>query len=201
MTPPIKTRCAAAALFPYRARPVLTYPPRSLLAFPERSGDWPAEYPAVIHPWIGGLRAYWVHELQAFQLESGRVVRVDGIEPYVPDNVLGHGPTNLLGEFWEKGATYEETLANVLQNEPPDGLDFYIFDAEMPHPAVDRALYCLNLPRQYERHTRIAEVCQVNTPGGFRDYLERWRKSFNGGLAVGYQDPWLATEYEVKTLL
>jgi hypothetical protein len=170
-------------------------------AFPERSDDWPKTYPALIKPWIGGVRAYWLEELQAFQLEGGRVVRVDGIEPYIPPVVLGHPPTNLLGEFWEKGISYDETLENILNNEPTENLDFYVFDAEFDMPAKDRSLYCWNLPRQYERHTRIAEVYEVHTPGGFRTYLEGWRKAFQGGLTVGYQDPWLATEYEVKTLI
>ena len=198
----VKFRCAAAAaLLPSRPRPILRIPAREVKTFPERKPDWPGNYPALIKPWIGGVRAYWIYELQAFQLQDGRLIRVEGIEPYVPENLLGHPATNLLGEFWEKDVSYEAILEHVLNNEPTPALDFFVFDAEMDLPAVDRALYYFNLPRQYERHTRIAEVYEVHTPGGFRTYLDGWRRSYLGGLAVTTTDPFLATEFEVKTLL
>jgi hypothetical protein len=184
-----------------KIRPVLRFPPPSIKTFPERSDAWADAYPALIKPWIGGVRAFWLVDQQAFQLQDGRVIRVDGIEPEVPDGIDDLPPRNLLGEFYEKGATYGETLSRVLNNEPTDNLDFNIYDAEMEAPAKERAAYCLQIPRQYDFHVRTVDMYEVHTPGGFRTFLEGWRKAFNGGLAVGYQDPWLATEYEVKTLL
>jgi hypothetical protein len=169
--------------------------------FPERSSDWPDKYPALIKPWIGGVRAYWLNSIQAFQLQDGRRLRVDGIQPYIPEDHLGVPPADLLGEFYEKGASHAETLARVLKNEPTDNLDFTIFDAEMALPATERASYCLLLPAQSDRHTRIAEMYQADTRQTFKSFLDVWRERlFNGALTVGYVDPWLATEYEVQTL-
>jgi hypothetical protein len=182
-------------------RRILSFPARNVKTFPDRETNWPATYPALIKPWIGGVRAYWLDDQQAFQLQDGDIVRVDGIEPFVPDDLFDQPAPNLLGEFWEKNVIYETTLEHVLYNQPTPNLDFYVFDAELDMPAVDRATYCYNIPRQFERHTRIAEAYQVNTPGGFRNFLDGWRRSYLGALAVGYQDPFLATEYEVKTLV
>jgi len=184
-----------------RLRPILRAPAPEVKTFPDRKPDWPQDYPALIKPWLGGVRAYWLESIQAFQLQDGRRLRIDGIEPLVPDDLLDQDPPDLLGEFWEKGATYEDTLEKVLTNQPTENLDFYVFDADLKLPAVERAFYCFNIPRQYERHTRIAEAHEVHTPGGFRTYLETWRRIYLGGLAVATTDPFLATEWEVKTLV
>jgi hypothetical protein len=184
-----------------RFRPLLRFPAEAVKTFPARGQEWPATYPALIKPWIGGVRAYWLESLQAFQLADGRIVRVDGIEPNVPDGIMDYPAQNLLGEFYEKGSSYEQTLAHVLNNRPTENLDFNIFDAEIDAPAHDRALYCLQIPRQFDEHVRTVEMYEVWTPDGFRTFLPAWRKAFLGGLAVGHLDPWLAPEYEVKTLL
>lgn len=186
-----------------RVRPILQFPTKLAKPFPERSDDWPDKYPALVKPWIGGVRAYWIESLQAFQLEEdeGRLVRVDGIEPQVPDGISGRPAPNLLGEFWEKGTSYQQILDQVVTNRPGENLDFNIYDAEFEAPATERATYCLQIPKQYDFHVRIVEMYEIWTPGGFRTFLEGWRKAFKGGLAVAGTDPWLATEYEVRKLL
>lgn len=183
-------------------RPLIKTPPRSNRNFPERSSEWPNTYPALIKPWLGGVRAYWIDSIQAFQLEEGSILRVDGIEPYIPDGIMDKPAQNILGEFYEKGVSYEETLSRVVENRPTPDLDFCIFDAELDLPARDRAEYCLQIPRQWDNHVRTVEMYEVISKGGFRTHLDVWRKSlFEGALAVGAADPWMATEYEVRVLL
>ena len=154
---------------------------------------------ALIKPWLGGIRAYWLVEEQAFLLENERLVRVDGIEPFIPED----DEANLLGEFYEKGKTAAEILGMVWNNEPSEGLDFVITDVERRElDAADRAEYCMNLPSQQDRHVRIATMVEVMTLGGFKTWLDVWRGSlFNGAIAVNSTDPWLAPEWEVATLL
>lgn len=183
-----------------RRRPLIKYPPRVRKAFPERSTPWPRTYPALIKPWLGGVRAYWLLEEQAFLLENERLVRVDGIEPYIPG---GADEANVLGEFYEKGKSAAEILEMVWKNEPSTKLDFVIMDAERPDENAEaRAVYCTNLPQQQQFHVRIAQMIQVITAQGFKTWLDNWKGSlFKGAIAVSPTDPWLAPEWEVESLL
>lgn len=185
-----------------RRRPILKFP-HPEKQFPERSKDWTQQYPALIKPWIGGVRAYWIHELQAFQIfDTGEILRVDGIEPYIPEDVISLGPCNLLGEFYEKYKSHAQLLSQVRRNEPSQNLKFNIFDAERPDSdALTRAEYCMNLPYQSDRGTLIVQMFQVNKDSSFSQWLNQWKGSlFLGALTVGYQDPWLSTEFEVAEL-
>lgn len=182
-------------------RPILKVPPDPLnLQFPPRSKEWPKTFPALIKPWLGGVRAFWIHHLQAFQIfELPDLVRVDGIEPSIPEDIGGFAPVNLLGEFYEKGKSHSQILSQVVLNRPTRDLKFNVFDAELPGTdAITRASYCMNLPYQPERNTMIVQMFQVGKDTSFNQWINQWKSSlFLGALTVGYQDPWLATEYEV----
>lgn len=177
-----------------RRRPILTFPraPELVVPFPPRSQDWEETFPALIKPWLDGLRAFWLPAEQMFQLESGDLIRVDGIEPQTPYE------EPLEGVFWEKYKTPAQIRKMVLQNEPSAKLQFDILDIARGEDAVTRAELCQQIPSQQNRQVYIVQMYQVNTPGAFNQWLSTFKGSmFSGSLTAGYQDAWGSTVYEV----
>jgi hypothetical protein len=178
---------------PRRHRPLLEQPPDITKAFPERSRDWGEDFPALIKPWVGGVRAYWIVQLQAFYLTTGNVVRVNGFDPETD--------VNLLGEFNQKNKSYVDLLRQVMTNQPEYDLSFAIFDVELPERnASERSEWLSNeLPTQHDRgNTILAQMFLVGKDSSFNQWLNTWQSYlYPGTLVVGAEDPWLATEYEV----
>jgi len=180
---------------PHRPRPILVFPrpPEQVVVFPPRSDEWPETLPALIKPWLDGLRAFWLPADQMFQLESGQLITVDGIEPETPYQ------EPLEGVFWEKNKSAAAIRKMILSNDPSPNLNFNICDIAKEADAYSRAGLCQAIPGQRDAHVYIVQMVQVNTPGAFNQWLETWLGSkFSGCLTVGYQDPWGATEYEVN---
>lgn len=178
-----------------RTRPILKFPrpPELLVEFPPRSQEWPEKFPALIKPWLEGTRAFWLPTDQMFQLETGVLISVDGIEPETPFD------EPLEGVFWEKYKTPDEIHRMVVENNPSQDLAFNIIDIAREDDAYSRAELCVQIPPQRDDHVYIVQMLQVNTPDAFNQWLETWLGSmFQGVLAVGYLDAWGETEYEVK---
>jgi hypothetical protein len=147
----------------------------------------------LIKPWLDGVRAFWLPADQMFQLESGQLISVDGIEPYAPYE------DPLEGVFWEKGKSAADIRKMVVTNTPSDNLNFNICDIARNADAISRAQLCQQIPPQRDAHVVIVQMLQVNTADAFNQWLETWEGSrFSGCLTVGYQDAWGVTEFEVS---
>jgi hypothetical protein len=177
---------------PHRWRPIIKLPPEVEREFPARSSEWVPAFPTLMRPWLGGIRAYWLVELQAFYLENDEIVRVSGFDP--------ESEVNLLGEFYEKYKSPAQILRQVMMNDPARELNFCVFDAELPGKgASERCEYFQNLVQNDHGNTIHVQVIQVGKDSSFNQWLNQWKSSlFKGALVVAPDAPWLSTEYEVQ---